>query len=65
MKKKNSEVMSTQEAFEIVYELAYENSLCSKQDEIYKENIEEAKHQQLALDTVHDFLVNNIYDEEE
>jgi hypothetical protein len=63
MKKKNSDFMTIQDAFEIVYELAEQNSL--GHDLVEEEMCEEAKHQQLALDTVHDFLVDNIYDEEE
>lgn len=53
--------MTTEEAFEIVYELALskfqEGSIL-----VTPELIEKARKQQVALNVVHDFLVNNIYE---
>ena len=52
--------MTTGEAFEIVYELARSNALDILRAE--PELVKEARKQQVALDVVHDFLVNNIYE---
>lgn len=52
-----SKFMTTEKAFEIVYGLAEQSALDGKDKELEKE----AEEQQLALSTVHDFLVNNIY----
>jgi len=49
--------MDVKEAFDIVYGLAQQGALDGKDSELQ----EEADKQQLALNTVHDFLVNNIY----
>ncbi len=53
--------MDTTTAFEIVYELAKENVLTKKEVQQEIELKEEYDRQNLALDTIHDFLVNNIY----
>ena len=55
--------MTTEDAFKIVYELASQNIL-TDEEVIQDEEIlrPEQEKQQLALDTVHDFLVNNIWD---
>jgi hypothetical protein len=54
--------MLFEEAMDMVYELALENSLDTtmhKSDELY----EEMKRQHVALDTVHDFIVNQLGDD--
>lgn len=53
--------MSTEDAFEIIYELAKGNILTDKDVRGEEELKEEQKKQRLALDVVHDFLINNIY----
>ena len=58
MPEDNKKFMSTQDAFEIVYELAEQSALDGKDSELK----EEAEKQQLALNVAHDFLINNVYD---
>lgn len=53
--------METGEALAIVYELAEQNAL--DEHEAGEMGLQdEQKKQQLALDTVHDFIVNNFSD---
>ncbi|UCG53968.1 MAG: hypothetical protein JSV32_05000 [Dehalococcoidia bacterium] len=53
--------MTTEDAFEIVYDLAEQNVLEEKHcDE--EAQLKEREKQMLALDVVHDFLVNNVFD---
>lgn len=52
--------MELSEAMEIVYDLAMANAVDER--EIKPELVEEREKQQLALDTVHDFIVNNLSD---
>ena len=52
--------MTTEEAFDIVYDLALENAFDpEKVDECL---IDEAERQQLALKVAHGFIMNNIID---
>ena len=53
--------MSTEDAFEIVMDLAGQNALEEK-DCLEDSMLEEVEKQKLALDVAHDFLVNNVYD---
>jgi len=53
--------MTTERAFELVYELAENNLLQIEQCANEPELKNEAQEQREALNTVHDFLVNNIY----
>ena len=56
-----SKFMTTEKAFQMVYELAENNLLQIEQCANEKELKEKAQEQREALNTVHDFLVNNIY----
>lgn len=53
----NKEFMKIEEALQIVYDLADQNKLDAEWEPDQKE---EAAKQQLALDTVHDFIINNM-----
>jgi len=56
-----SKFMTIETAFQIVYDLAKQNKLSDievEQDTVLKA---ECEKQNLALDTVSDFLANNIY----
>lgn len=52
--------MTIEEAIDIVFELASQNALSEDLDEL-DELYEEMQRQHLALDTVHDFAINNIH----
>ena len=56
-----SKFMTTERAFELVYELAENNLLQIEQCANEPELKEEAQEQREALNTVHDFLLNNVY----
>jgi len=55
----NPEFMTIEEAVDIVYDLAVQNALSEDLDEL-DEMYEEMQRQHKALDTFHDFAVNNI-----
>lgn len=58
--KADENFMTIQDAFQIVYDLAEQNALDEHEaGEMGMQD--EQKKQMLALNTVHDFLVNNIY----
>ena len=52
--------MTIEEAIDIVFELATQNALSDDLDEL-DEMYDEMRRQHLALDTVHDFAINNIH----
>jgi len=56
-----SKFMTIENAFQIVYELAEQNKLVEREVQQDIELKAEYDRQNLALDTVHDFLVNNVY----
>lgn len=56
----NPEFMTIEEAIDIVFELATQNALSDDLDEL-DEMYDEMRRQHLALDTVHDFAINNIH----
>lgn len=51
-----NKIMKIEDAMQIVYDLADQNKIDAEWEPDMKE---EAEKQQLALDTVHDFIVNN------
>lgn len=55
-----ADFMPIEEAIDIVFELAAQNALSEDLDEL-DELYEEMQRQHLALDTVHDFAINNIH----
>ena len=52
--------MSTEEAFEIVMDLAEGNMIDERDAENEPDLQDVRRQQQLALDTAHDFILNNI-----
>jgi hypothetical protein len=56
----NPEFMTIEQAADIVYDLAVQNALSEDLDEL-DEMYEEMQRQHKALDTFHDFAINNIH----
>ena len=56
-----TDFMETDEAFDILYDLALHNAL-DPDEETEEDLVEEAKKQHLALKVAHDFIMNNIID---
>ena len=55
------EFMTIEQAVDIVYDLAVQNALSDDLDEL-DEMYDEMRRQHVALDTFHDFAVNNIHE---
>ena len=58
----DNDFMPLEEAVQVVYDLALQNALSTDLDEL-DELYEEMQRQHRALDTVHDFAVNQLGDD--